>query len=322
MCKKILLLLFVLFPFVSFSQYFIQTTVRKKTILRKTEFPYSLTTPRIKVPEGAEVKVIDWFNDKFVYLVEYAGKKYTLESTEVMPSDELDHFRDLCIKKSIRKEEGKRFKPEFEFKIKVAIRHLEFGHNDLAKKSYSEAFGLLPDSTYIDDEMSEVASTFNALLTKKYDALVCAGDSLFGLEKYHDAKFKYQRAESYIRSQEIIDKIEASEKAYWRTIQVSKDAREKQEQEKKQKAKEEQQRQEQQRIKFIRNNFDQVTASKILNRQVWIGMTTEMAILSLGNPSDINKTVTAYGSHEQWVYNYRTIDYLYFDNGILTGWQE
>ncbi len=54
---------------------------------------------------------------------------------------------------------------------------------------------------------------------------------------------------------------------------------------------------------------------------VSIGMTQEQVINSnWGSPQDINKTTTAYGVREQWVYSgYR---YLYFENGILTSIQD
>jgi hypothetical protein len=44
-----------------------------------------------------------------------------------------------------------------------------------------------------------------------------------------------------------------------------------------------------------------------------------MAIISLGNPIDINKTVGSWGVHEQWVYNNNM--YLYFENDKLTSYQ-
>ena len=52
-----------------------------------------------------------------------------------------------------------------------------------------------------------------------------------------------------------------------------------------------------------------------------IGMTKAEVRKSLwGEPEDINKTTTAYGTREQWVYSgYR---YIYFENGIVTSIQE
>ena len=48
-------------------------------------------------------------------------------------------------------------------------------------------------------------------------------------------------------------------------------------------------------------------------------MTDDMAIISLGYPKDINRTVGKWGVHEQWVYDG---DYYYFENGILTSYQD
>lgn len=59
------------------------------------------------------------------------------------------------------------------------------------------------------------------------------------------------------------------------------------------------------------------------------GMTKEEVILSWGDTSNKNKTVTAFGESEQWVYdkfitegnNISNREYLYFENGILDSWQ-
>lgn len=53
---------------------------------------------------------------------------------------------------------------------------------------------------------------------------------------------------------------------------------------------------------------------------VHIGMTPEDVLASnWGKPTDINRTTTATGVHEQWVYG--NGNYLYFDNGRLTAIQ-
>ena len=53
-----------------------------------------------------------------------------------------------------------------------------------------------------------------------------------------------------------------------------------------------------------------------------IGMTQSQVIngTSWGGPNDINRTITAGGTREQWVYGNKR--YLYFDNGILTAIQD
>ncbi len=59
--------------------------------------------------------------------------------------------------------------------------------------------------------------------------------------------------------------------------------------------------------------------SKMKQGYYWIGMNKEMATISLGSPNKVNRTVGAWGVKEQWVYE--TI-YLYFENGILTSYQD
>lgn len=67
------------------------------------------------------------------------------------------------------------------------------------------------------------------------------------------------------------------------------------------------------------NLYGKAIAEKILSNQLWIGMTSEMAKNSIGQPDKINKTIRANSISEQWVYNNR---YLYFDDGILTTIQD
>jgi len=64
--------------------------------------------------------------------------------------------------------------------------------------------------------------------------------------------------------------------------------------------------------------FGKTVYSKLKENRFWIGMTKEMAIISLGSPNDINRTVGTWGVHEQWIYENR---YLYFENGKLTSYQ-
>lgn len=57
----------------------------------------------------------------------------------------------------------------------------------------------------------------------------------------------------------------------------------------------------------------------IAENKVKIGMTTEMVIASWGKPTDINRSIGSWGKHEQWIYNG---SYLYFEDGVLTAWQD
>jgi len=60
-------------------------------------------------------------------------------------------------------------------------------------------------------------------------------------------------------------------------------------------------------------------AEAINKRSVLIGMTPAMARAAWGRPEDINRSVGSYGVHEQWCYGNGC--YLYFEDGILTSWQ-
>ncbi len=62
------------------------------------------------------------------------------------------------------------------------------------------------------------------------------------------------------------------------------------------------------------------TYLKLKKGYYWIGMSDDMALISLGNPQDINRTVGTWGVHEQWIYDNKDI-YLYFENGVLVSYQ-
>lgn len=64
------------------------------------------------------------------------------------------------------------------------------------------------------------------------------------------------------------------------------------------------------------NHINQI----VTNRQIQLGMTKKQIKMSWGNPEDINRTVGVWGVHEQWCYG--SGYYLYFENGILTSWQD
>lgn len=66
-----------------------------------------------------------------------------------------------------------------------------------------------------------------------------------------------------------------------------------------------------------------VTKQCILENKIRLGMTKEEVVASWGKPRDINKTVGSWGVHEQWIYGeFPHSTYLYFENGILTSWQD
>lgn len=53
-----------------------------------------------------------------------------------------------------------------------------------------------------------------------------------------------------------------------------------------------------------------------------VGMTAEQCRYRWGNPTVVNRTTTALGTSEQWCYGEWCKPALYFQNGILTSWQD
>lgn len=61
----------------------------------------------------------------------------------------------------------------------------------------------------------------------------------------------------------------------------------------------------------------------IANGKVFIGMTADEVIASWGDPTAVNRTVTAASNSEQWVYRRGSFEaqYVYLRNGIVTSLQ-
>jgi hypothetical protein len=57
----------------------------------------------------------------------------------------------------------------------------------------------------------------------------------------------------------------------------------------------------------------------IAEHKIIIGMTKKQCVEAWGYPERLNRTVAARGKHEQWIYG---DTYVYFDNGVLTSWQD
>jgi hypothetical protein len=54
-----------------------------------------------------------------------------------------------------------------------------------------------------------------------------------------------------------------------------------------------------------------------------MGMNKVEVIAAWGTPQDRNRSVFAWGEHEQWVYgSLSSAKYFYFDDDVLTSWQD
>lgn len=83
---------------------------------------------------------------------------------------------------------------------------------------------------------------------------------------------------------------------------------------------------ERRRKSFVFNHPDVTECynQAILGGRIILGMTEEMVIASWGNPKEVNRTVYSFGVHKQYIYgnDIRYRKYLYFENGVLTSWQD
>jgi hypothetical protein len=69
------------------------------------------------------------------------------------------------------------------------------------------------------------------------------------------------------------------------------------------------------------SGYSEEIQANLRAKRVTLGMTADQVKLARGNPNRINRTVTANGVREQWVYGSRPSLYLYLTNGTVTGWQ-
>ncbi len=69
----------------------------------------------------------------------------------------------------------------------------------------------------------------------------------------------------------------------------------------------------------LQKTYPKEIAERILRKEVWIGMSGQMALDVLGRPKNINKSLVGGIMTEQWVYENK---YLYFESGSLKSIQE
>jgi len=75
------------------------------------------------------------------------------------------------------------------------------------------------------------------------------------------------------------------------------------------------------RTKAIKSNpsWNNEIKKLVVEGKIRLGMISEQAKAAWGEPKNINESVGTWGVHEQWVYDSH---YLYFENGVLTNWQD
>jgi hypothetical protein len=69
--------------------------------------------------------------------------------------------------------------------------------------------------------------------------------------------------------------------------------------------------------------YSEQDKANLRDKLTWIGMTAEQARLANGEPDHIDRSVTAAGVCERWVYgaDLRRPTFVYITNGKVSGWQ-
>ena len=70
---------------------------------------------------------------------------------------------------------------------------------------------------------------------------------------------------------------------------------------------------------IYKKKFGKEKANRIINKQIWKGMTEKMLRASWGTPDKIDKNVEKWGVFTQWYFGDVT---FFFKNGKLTDWEE
>lgn len=80
--------------------------------------------------------------------------------------------------------------------------------------------------------------------------------------------------------------------------------------------------------RFLREYYfyPEIIIDKIVNGEVFKGMTAQQALFSWGRPDQIDRREGSWGDVEKWYYGIdsqgHSFKYLHFKNGILIDWQE
>lgn len=123
---------------------------------------------------------------------------------------------------------------------------------------------------------------------------VCVGRNLREDYKYFVPELSKERVQAWKDSVIIADSLTRIEEAKEDADAIAKEKRD---------------------DKRLRAKWGKKVWNAVEKGTVFIGMTSEQARRSWGEPSDINRTINASGTSEQWVYDGA---YLYFQDGILT----
>lgn len=76
-------------------------------------------------------------------------------------------------------------------------------------------------------------------------------------------------------------------------------------------------------IMLARKPWDEAAKAKIKDHAVWVGMTSEQALLSRGSPAEKDRIADARGVSETWIYRSGgTTLFLQLEDDVVVSWNE
>jgi hypothetical protein len=199
----------------------------------------------------------------------------------------------------------------------------KFSNNETIDDEYSNIIRNALEKKKSDIDKIDLLSTIYPIYSEQKEEYVKLknGTPILKLNKYKNqylSDYYFEKIKSFIANggeQKLIAqaKIDQQEKERLEKERIAEERRLEQERLAEERKAEQERKAEERRIKAQKKS-----------EGVRVGM-TEQDVLdsSWGRPDDINRTVTSYGTSEQWVYDRGGFNYnfLYFDDGILTSIQ-
>ena len=203
--------------------------------------------------------------------------------------------------------------------------------------NYEDTFGFLSDIYFVETE--EIKSFKEALIKQNKELELKKNREAYQKEMaqrraYIDSidNARQMAIEEAEKEEELQKKIkeeeEKKQKILWASEQKEKERLRKIEFEEEKRLKKLEEEKEEKRLKKLEeerradiiSKYGNDIGNKLINGEYWLKMTSEMAKVSLGEPSNIRKSVGDWGINETWLYPSYLL--LEFENGILKSYTE
>jgi hypothetical protein len=295
---KTLSIIFLFITALAFGQKKLPINYSYSSIITATDTILIQSTPQSEWPKISKIDnlLVTYILNVENYLLQRS--KGNKSAAEYNKSNEIEvHFNNLqtCAKKNRVTIDLTNYKKELEYYINHPVKSLAEKQKEAIQKSFDEGKAKYQKEL----EEKEKQAEYNRGVQRRNDSLAIVKQreqTVF--DSIEDVRYKQEVKDQIARDQ--IQKKHNAEIGAKKKIETEEKSK-------------------QNRIAII-EKYGSVNGEAILNHKVKIGWTQAMCLDSWGKPRDKNKTTTANLVNEQWVYSLKK--YLYFDNGILTAYQE